>query len=100
MTWSSETGNTTARGYGAVHQRARKAALRAMRDGDPCARCGGPMFKSQALHLDHTDDRTGYNGLVHARCNRLAAARKGGRASAPFTPLPWHSEPLRTSRAW
>jgi hypothetical protein len=75
-------GTTTSRGYGYQHKMARRKALAVMRDGDPCSRCGKPMFKGQQLHLDHSDDRTTYLGLSHRRCNELAGARKGGRATA------------------
>ena len=73
---------TTARGYGAAHQRARRDALKALQDGDPCSRCGRPMYRGQDLDLDHTDDRTGYRGLAHRRCNQIAGAKKGGRITA------------------
>lgn len=56
-------------GYGAEHVRRRRQALAAWQDGDPCARCGGPMHHGEPVHLDHTDDRTGYLGLSHASCN-------------------------------
>jgi len=72
--------STTERGYGYQHRKARTAALKALRDGDPCSRCGGPMFHGQQLDLDHTDDRSGYLGLAHAGpCNRSAGARKGNQ---------------------
>lgn len=73
------TGSTTARGYGAGHQKRRAAALAALVPGTPCSRCGGPMYRDQALHLDHTDDRSGYRGLSHARCNTSAGGKKSGR---------------------
>jgi hypothetical protein len=34
------------------------------------------MLKGQKLHLDHNDDRTGWLGFSHAKCNLRAAARK------------------------
>lgn len=72
-------GSTAARGYDKAHERGRRQALANLTDGDPCARCGQPMYRDQALDYDHTDDRTGYLGLSHASpCNRGA----GGRASA------------------
>lgn len=58
------------RGYGYRHRMIRLNALTLMVDGDPCARCGEPMHKSDRLDLDHTDDRGGYLGLSHYRCNR------------------------------
>jgi hypothetical protein len=58
----------------AAHKRTRKAALAvlARSPGQPCARCGQPMYAWQKLDLDHTDDRRGYLGLSHASCNRRA----------------------------
>jgi len=62
----------------AAHKRARKLALAdlARRPGQPCARCGQPMYVSQLLDLDHTDDRAGYLGLSHRSCNRRDGQRK------------------------
>jgi hypothetical protein len=37
------------------------------------------MLEGQDLDLGHTEDRTGYNGIEHADCNRRAGARKGNR---------------------
>jgi hypothetical protein len=37
------------------------------------------MLEGQALDLGHTEDRQGYNGIEHARCNRRAGARRGNR---------------------
>jgi len=69
---------TAARGYGAAHQ-AKRAKLLAAAYGQPCARCGRPMLQGQALDLDHSDDRTGYAGFSHRRCNEQAGGRKGAR---------------------
>jgi hypothetical protein len=61
---------TSERGYGLAHQKARRAAIAAYNPGDPCARCGMPMTDDPSLlHLDHTDDRSGYLGLSHMMCN-------------------------------
>jgi hypothetical protein len=45
--------------------------------GRPCPRCGLPLLPGQDLDLDHTDDRAGYLGFIHATCNRAAGARLG-----------------------
>lgn len=85
-------GTTTANGYGYDHQRLRRALLPEAY-GKPCPRCGKPMLPGQSLDLDHTDDRTGYNGMAHADCNRAAGARKANarrRAQRGW----------RTSRRW
>lgn len=56
------------------HKTLRKRALAALKSnpGQPCPRCGWPMWPSQQLDLDHTDDRSGYLGLSHRSCNRRA----------------------------
>lgn len=66
--------NTTQRGYGATHQAARRVALAQHVDGTLCPHCGEPMYRTQRLDLDHTDDRTAYRGLAHTRCNARAGA--------------------------
>jgi hypothetical protein len=67
----------SARGaYGGRHQATRRALLPDAY-GRPCPRCGLPMLPGQALDLDHTDDRVGYLGCSHAKCNRAAGARLG-----------------------
>jgi hypothetical protein len=77
MAWAKTKtpGGTTKGGWGNQHQKLRKALLPSAY-GKPCARCGLPMLPGQVLHLDHNDDRTGWIGFSHAKCNLRAAARK------------------------
>ena len=76
--------------YGWRHTVARKAALAALRPGQPCDLCGYGMFRDPrygwmaALELDHIIPRAmggtdGPTRLVHAYCNRKAGGRLGGR---------------------
>jgi hypothetical protein len=60
------------------HKTLRKRLLADLtqRPGQPCARCGLPMYPWQLLDLDHTDDRSGYLGLSHRACNRRDGQRK------------------------
>ena len=65
--------STSQRGYGPGHQAERRRRLAMYRPSDPCPRCGAPLGAVVAeLDLGHTDDRRGYTGLEHARCNRAA----------------------------
>ncbi len=101
--------------------RKRLVADLARRPGQPCARCGRPMYVSQLLDLDHTDDRTGYLGLSHRACNRRDGQRKttailNARGWTPTrrqrqaiacrqrqrqAPAPRQAAaPMRTSRQW
>lgn len=69
--------STTERGYGHAHQVARREAVASHQQGDPCSRCGDPMTEDVSLlDLDHNDDRTGYLGLSHRACNRLAVGSR------------------------
>ena len=71
------TGDTTARGYGWLHQRTRAAWAPLVAAGQVCcARCGHPIVPGQPWDLGHTEDRTGYTGPEHRSCNRAAGARK------------------------
>lgn len=45
------------------------------------------MLEGQELHLDHTDDRTGYLGFSHAECNTRAGGFKA-RGNYPMSPKP------------
>jgi hypothetical protein len=63
--------NTTARQYGAGHQAFRARIARLVNRGtEVCARCGFLIVPGEAWDLDHSDDRRGYLGPSHARCNR------------------------------
>jgi hypothetical protein len=46
--------------------------------GSPCVLCGGVMDDPARMHLDHTEDRAGYRGFAHDRCNVVDGARRGG----------------------
>lgn len=66
-----------ARGYGKDHTRLRAQWKRKVDLGtETCARCGLPILPGDPWALDHTDDRTGYLGPSHQRCNDSA----GGKA--------------------
>jgi hypothetical protein len=62
--------------YGGEHQAVRRAML-PYAVGSRCWRCGQPILPGQPVDLGHTDDRSGYAGPEHARCNRQAGARLG-----------------------
>lgn len=77
-------GGTTARGYGHDHQRMRARLLRDMSDGDPCCRCGEPMYREQDLDADHYSQPRAFGGelpdaLAHRSCNRSHGASMGNR---------------------
>jgi hypothetical protein len=73
-----------ARGYGLHHKRERERWRRFVDAGH--ATCAAVVCLEPTRHiqpgtpwdLDHTDDRSGYRGPTHARCNRSA----GGRTTA------------------
>jgi hypothetical protein len=112
-------GTTAQRGYGHDHAKLRAALLARWRPGDPCARCGQPMWhrwlqvngkQVSAIDLGHTADRTAYTGLEHRACNRGDGARRGNRRrgqrravskqQAGSTAVTVTAPPLRTSRQW
>jgi hypothetical protein len=75
--WS---GTTTQRGLGSKHQQHGLKLKREMRPGQPCPRCGLPMWPHQKLDRGHTIDRyfggTDSEGrLEHMHCNRSAGQR-------------------------
>ena len=64
-------GATKARGYTGLHRRLRDRWAKIVEAGGVnCARCGEPIEPGSKWDLDHTDDRTGYIGVSHSRCNR------------------------------
>jgi hypothetical protein len=79
MPWSNARPNPERRGYGKEHRAIRAAAIAELeRNGvGICCIGGEPIYPGQALHLDHTPDRTGYRGLACARHNRSDGARRG-----------------------
>jgi hypothetical protein len=86
-------GKTTARGYGTEHRRTTAQLKAAMRDGQPCARGGEPLYRWQlALSPHHPlsidGDHVGKaralggsrtDGLSCAHHNRQHGARLGNR---------------------
>jgi hypothetical protein len=94
-------GSTKSSGYDQAHKNRRAAALArlAASPGQPCARCGLPMYVTQLLDLDHTDDRSGYLGLSHRACNVAASNRSPRRRLSRAVAAP-AAAPLRTSRRW
>jgi hypothetical protein len=92
-------GSTTARGYGSTHQAERKRWKLVVDAGDAvCCRCSYPIAPRAAFHLDHREDKLGYLGVAHARCNLRAAARRGNERMRVQLAL---SPPMRVaSREW
>lgn len=72
-------GSRQERGYGRAHELTR-AALLPDAYGTHCPHCDDYMWPHQELDLDHTEDRTGYVGIVHASCNRSEGAKRGNAA--------------------
>ncbi len=73
---------STARGYGAAHQRERaRWAPRVATGTVACARCQILITFGQAWDLGHPEDRTAWTGPEHATCNRSA----GGVNAAAVT---------------
>lgn len=72
---------TAERGYGTPHQALRAQLLARWRPGDPCARCGRPMWgPASKIDLGHDHVRGGYAGLEHSACNRRDGAVRQNRA--------------------
>jgi hypothetical protein len=73
-------GTRQQRGYDAEHDQIRAMLIATYHPTDPCWRCLEPLGPDPSvLDLGHTDDRTGYQGLEHAACNRGARAQRSSR---------------------
>jgi hypothetical protein len=72
--------SATQRGYGVEHQELRMATVEAA-VGTACVLCGEVMDDPARMHLDHTEDRSGYRGFAHDDCNVRDGARRGGAAT-------------------
>lgn len=87
------TASTTARGYGASHQRMRKKYRPLVESGQAvCARCGEPIAPTDLWELDHAEDRSTYLGPSHRACNRRAGqlnATAARTAKAATTVRDW-----------
>ena len=91
---------TTARGYGAAHQKLRAQVAKLVAAGTAvCWRCGRAIQPWMAWDLGHDDwDRSVYRGPEHAKCNRAAAARKGNRMRGKRAKV--RRRVLNVSREW
>lgn len=96
------TGSTTARGYGWTHQAERRRWEPVVDSGSAlCVRCGRPIIPGTRWHLDHTEDKLGYLGPAHARCNLSAAGKRGNEVKHAKQTLEWlWSSPRAASREW
>jgi hypothetical protein len=95
-------GSTTARGYGSTHQGTRKRWRPIVESGGTlCVRCGFRILPGQRWHLDHRDDKGGYLGVSHARCNLSAAGKRGNEVKRTKQALEWlWSSQRPASREW
>ena len=92
--------SASARGYGYAHQKLRAILIAAWQPGDPCSRCGQPMWgPPRRIHLGHTDDKTAYRGLEHERCNTADGARRLNQSRATVTGRT-AARMVRPSRTW
>lgn len=95
-------GGRNQRGYNAAHRRRARQLKANMHDGDPCARCGGPMYRIDhaRIHADHVATPLIEGGqlpdaLSHGPCNEAHGARlKAARAQGQRGPGPTTSAPL------
>ena len=88
--------STHARGYGRTHQAVRERWRPIVERGE--AQCTEPVCleptrwiePGTAWDLAHTEDRAGYRGPAHARCNRSEGSRRRWHGSVTRqSPLTW-----------
>lgn len=74
-------GSRQARGYGADHDRLRRAYEQRLAAGETftCAKCHKVVTAAHAWQLGHDDLRRSYTGPEHNRCNLSEAGRKAHR---------------------
>lgn len=68
-------GTREQRGYGYQHRQAKAADEAATTPENTCPKCGLPLGLPP-WDQGHTDDRQGWQGPTHIRCNRATAARR------------------------
>ena len=90
-------GTTTQRGYDWAHQQERRRLEPAVATGTvrcarhPLGQCLMPsplILPGQPWHLGHTDDRSGWTGPEHARCNLADGGRRRHRPTKQRQALP------------
>lgn len=82
--YEARRGTSTRRGYDSRHQQARRVEAQRVANLEAiCPRCGLLILPTEPWDLGHTDDRNGYQGAEHSRCNRSAGGRNGARESNP-----------------
>lgn len=90
-----EQRSTTARGYGAEHQRVRAQWAKAVAAGTAechariCLHATRAIDPDEAWDLGHNESRTTWTGPEHVKCNRTEGARHRDR-----------DRPFLTSRNW
>lgn len=86
-------GRTTQQGYGAAHQRERKAWADKIRAGQQvtCAKCGQPITQRQAWDLGHVpgSGKRAHRGPEHRACNRSSADERGPADPPPRRHTRW-----------
>lgn len=69
------------RGYGLQHKRERARWAVIVEQGEGrCVFCHVPIDPKGDWDLDHNEDRTGWRGPAHVKCNRAAGARNATKA--------------------
>lgn len=74
---------TRMKGYGPGHWRLREVLAPGVEAGRmDCAYCGEPILPGEPWHLGHTENRMGYTGPEHVRCNCNTAQRTARHSRA------------------